>query len=106
MADRVAVQTALTAFSSQASAELEKAKADQAAAAAGLEAATVRVAQAEADLLLGKGVTDVMNGAAAVANAVSKAEAAPTGTKLKWLAIVGGGLIVLAIAVFVLTHLH
>jgi uncharacterized integral membrane protein len=47
-----------------------------------------------------------MNGAAAVANAVSKAEAAPTGTKLKWLAIVGGGLIVLAIAVFVLTHLH
>jgi hypothetical protein len=104
MADRVAVQTALTTFSSQASAELEKAKADQAAAAAGLEAATVRVAQAEADLLLGKGVTDVMNGAAAVANAVSKAEAAPAATKRMWL-LIGGGLIVLAIVVFLIPHL-
>ena len=51
-------------------------------------------------------VTDVMNGAAAVANAISKADAAPTSTKLKWLAIAGGVLIVAAIAVFVLTHLH
>jgi len=102
MADITIPLQALKAFADQADADLATAKTAEATATTGLANAAAARLKAEAQAALAHGTLDVMNGAQAVANGVTKMETDPD---TKWWLLGGlAGLLALAGIGYVIVH--